>query len=288
MKKMPTRLLTQKKKSVTVILILMWSFHSYGQTHFDWNWKYDAPALILSGVGQHFASQSVKNMKPVDLNSLNVNDIPAYDRFATHYYSPTADKTSDWLSYGGTLVPLGILGAAAYSGKQSYGQAAGEAGILAEALLFNSAINLYTRSFRLHPRPFVYNVDAPQSEKLKNEAAGSFYSGHVSGAFLVAVFTAYTFQEKNPNSQWTPYIWGGGLALATTISGLRITAGKHYPSDIVVGALMGSLLGYAFPRLHAVHNQKTSSQAVHNAQTLNWSLQPMVLDAPGLYWSCTF
>jgi membrane-associated phospholipid phosphatase len=44
-----------------------------------------------------------------------------------------------------------------------------------------------------------------------------------------------------------PWVWGSGLLLASTIGYLRIAADKHYLSDVLVGASVGSLVGFAVP-----------------------------------------
>lgn len=36
---------------------------------------------------------------------------------------------------------------------------------------------------------------------------------------------------------------------------LRYEAGKHYPTDLIVGAAFGSLVGWGIPKLHEVKNR---------------------------------
>jgi membrane-associated phospholipid phosphatase len=47
-----------------------------------------------------------------------------------------------------------------------------------------------------------------------------------------------------------PYVWIGSLATATAVGYLRYDAGLHYPSDVIVGALVGGSVAYLVPRLH--------------------------------------
>ena len=79
---------------------------------------------------------------------------------------------------------------------------------------------------------------------------GAFFSGHASAAFTVAVFTGEWFSEMYPNSAYRPLVWAGTLSLAGFVGALRIAAGKHYPSDVVVGALAGTGISLAVIRLH--------------------------------------
>jgi len=43
-------------------------------------------------------------------------------------------------------------------------------------------------------------------------------------------------------------VWGVGLTLAGTTGYLRIAADKHYASDVLIGAVLGSAAGLILPR----------------------------------------
>lgn len=59
----------------------------------------------------------------------------------------------------------------------------------------------------------------------------SFPSGHTSGAFLFATLYCLFYAEAIP-VLW--YTWAGCVALS------RVLLGVHFPSDVVMGALLGS------------------------------------------------
>jgi membrane-associated phospholipid phosphatase len=123
------------------------------------------------------------------------------------------------------------------------------------------ALNQFVRSLRLHPRPFVFNDQAPMKDRLKGEAAGSFYSGHATAAFLSAVYLSYTYPMHHPDFQGRAWLWTGSLAAAAGVSSLRVLSGKHYLSDVVAGAAMGALFGFAVPWVHVRHNQSGAAQS---------------------------
>ena len=45
-------------------------------------------------------------------------------------------------------------------------------------------------------------------------------------------------------------MWGFELALAGATANLRTRAGRHFYSDVIVGAIVGAGVGFAVPRLH--------------------------------------
>lgn len=67
----------------------------------------------------------------------------------------------------------------------------------------------------------------------------SFPSAHATNHFAMAVFLIFVFYDK-----WRP-ILPIGLAWAFIISFSQIYVGVHYPIDTMVGALLGSLIGFS-------------------------------------------
>jgi undecaprenyl-diphosphatase len=61
----------------------------------------------------------------------------------------------------------------------------------------------------------------------------SLPSGHSAGAFLVAVILTQYF----PELMWIWLTWASGVAAS------RVVLGVHFPADVVLGALMGSVCG---------------------------------------------
>jgi membrane-associated phospholipid phosphatase len=47
--------------------------------------------------------------------------------------------------------------------------------------------------------------------------------------------------------RWAPVIWAVGLLGAATVGYLRIAADQHYFTDVLVGAVAGSSIGFAVP-----------------------------------------
>ncbi len=50
-------------------------------------------------------------------------------------------------------------------------------------------------------------------------------------------------------------MWAGSLTLAATTGYMRYQGGKHFPTDIISGAIIGSLAGWGVPKLHEVEGR---------------------------------
>jgi len=102
----------------------------------------------------------------------------------------------------------------------------------------------------LRNRPY---TQVPGFVSTKTDDHFSFFSGH-SAITATAATTAILMALNQPNiSNWgkAAAYTAGGLALTT--AGLRIAAGKHYPSDVVTGILVGVAVAVINTKLHEAH-----------------------------------
>lgn len=189
-------------------------------------------------------------MPSTDSSQLHREDLPFFDRWAAGNYSNAASLASDALVVPICALPAALTGLEALRGHAGWNDFTTDVVILGEAYTLSSALDLFVRSLRVHPRPFVYGTEAPLSDRTSGEASGSFYSGHASAAFLAATYLCYTYPLRHPEFKGEAWLWAGSLTAATTVAALRVAAGKHFPSDVVVGAGVGALFGWLVPRLH--------------------------------------
>ena len=90
------------------------------------------------------------------------------------------------------------------------------------------------------PRPYVAN---PEQEPLRRAALDvSLPSGHAATSFAAAVVLAHYVPAR-----LAPLLF----VLAALVAWSRVYVGVHYPSDIVVGALLGVGVCLTVPRLLA-------------------------------------
>ena len=76
----------------------------------------------------------------------------------------------------------------------------------------------------------------------------SFPSGHASMAFAAA--TSYLVMARR---QHLPHRVRNAVALyagAASVAALRVAAGKHFPTDVAGGALLGSGIGWLVAAIH--------------------------------------
>jgi hypothetical protein len=188
--------------------------------------------------------------RPLDLGSLDKRDLPAFDRWAVGLHSEALSSLSSVVAGAGLLVPLAVNAHDILAGEQKWTSAVVDAFLLQEAWMLSSALSSYAKSLPIHSTPLTYDPNVPEREKRKPQNISSFFSNHTTTAFTTAVFSAYTFQLRHPESPLVPWVWGGSLALATGVGSMRVMAGKHFPSDVLAGAAAGALCGYLVPRLH--------------------------------------
>jgi len=156
--------------------------------------------------------------------------------------------------------------------------------VYAQAFSANLLLNGLAKIAFRRPRPYTYGLAAERDPE-RTDRNVSFYSGHSSTAFVSALAGGLLFAESAPNQASRLAVWGSELALAGATANLRVRAGKHYYSDVVVGALIGGGLGVAVPVLHgARYAPKPVEYAVGGggllAGLLVSSLLPLRADDP--------
>lgn len=228
-----------------------------------------AMALITSGLGTYlYHKMEIPN------EVMDQKDLLPWDRKFAGRYSESADFASD-IGVVFAVAPFAVGGLALYSKDSDWEEFGTFSLMLVQAALFQSGINLAFRSLEIWPRPYVFSQNPKgrkAAEKAKGEAYGSFFSGHASAAFTVAVFTSEWFSQTHPNSVNTGGVRALAFSLAGLESALRIAAGKHYPTDVAVGALVGTAVSYGILAMHKNRNEKFSFWVGPNATGITFSL----------------
>lgn len=211
--------------------------------------------LIFQQAGNYFVSK----LNGPDLNTLNKNDIPVFERFACNYYSKRlsyfSDNTKDAVSGLMLLTSLSLLKDVSKKNLKAF---------LTDVVMFIKSETLIVgltkcaKGLSKRPRPYANNTDLSYEKRSSRNASLSFWSGHASLAFTTAVFTGYVYQNRHPGSRFIMPVWITGISFATATSILRVRSGNHFPTDVIVGAAVGSFIGWIIPRMHQEKNTSLS------------------------------
>ena len=151
--------------------------------------------------------------------------VPAFDRWMIRPPVQGFSRASDLLLLGlagGTLVH-GTTSASGWSGTV----------VSLEAAAWTMGITQLSKVIIARERPVLYTADAASvADQIKNQR--SMPSGHTSIAFALAT----SYWVNNSDVGIAPKILA--VVGATGVGVLRVAAAKHFPSDVVVGAVVGT------------------------------------------------
>jgi membrane-associated phospholipid phosphatase len=161
-----------------------------------------------------------------------------------------ADTWSNILGFA--VVPASILGVQFAVGRGSGMPErffAEDATIIIQSAVLASVANQTVKFIVGRERPFVHQLPEDQKGLTAHPSDNnlSFYSGHTNLMFSMVVSAGTVAAMRGYEHQG--WIWAVGLPLATSVGLLRMGADKHYLTDVVTGAVLGSAFGVAVPLL---------------------------------------
>lgn len=161
-----------------------------------------------------------------------------------------AQRTAHAMLFG--VVPLLSAGslAALSIGQGTQRDNMVDAIVMFESFLLTAHVTLLTKFTAGRRRPFVKAGSEAQRDALTGpqEDNVSFFSGHTSSTFALAVAAGATASFRG--YKHAPVVWGLGVPLAALTGYLSIAADRHYFTDVLTGALVGSAIGVLVPWLH--------------------------------------
>jgi membrane-associated phospholipid phosphatase len=175
----------------------------------------------------------------------------------------TAATVSSVLGF--LIEPATMFGLTAVSeaNERATGRFPVDALLITEATVIAGDVNQLAKFAFARERPFVHYLprapdviraltDSPSDDNL------SFFSGHTTLAFAVA--TSAGMVNTLRGYRLAPLVWSAGLTMAVSVGYLRIAADKHYFSDVMTGAVVGSAIGIGIPLIfHAASSSSASS-----------------------------
>ena len=179
------------------------------------------------------------------VHASNINDraeVNRFDALAMYPYSKSLDNTATIINY--TLMASPAL----LSITRSFEDIATIGSMYLETMIGADLSKKLIKSVADRPRPYTYFEGAPEDEK--DDWNNSFPSGHTTMAFASAGFVSYVFSRYYPESKWKAPIISAAYTAATTTAVLRIMSGNHFMTDVLTGALLGTLWGIGIPMIH--------------------------------------
>ncbi len=216
---------------------------------YNYNNKLDLPltsvatAISLFNFTQVYSKESSSEES---ILALNPDDVNGFDRGAAGNHNPGAKDASDLIFSAAIPTPL-IFFAFDKKMRKDY---------LRLSLLYWESMSFmgvaYSTSLQLNNRhrPYTYNTDLPLKERRKGGGRNSFYSGHTGLVATSTFFLASVYADYHPDSKYK-WVLFTSAGLATFLTGyLRVRAGEHFPTDVILGGLVGTASGILVPYFH--------------------------------------
>lgn len=207
------------------------------------SWPVDgavAGALVLT--------RPLPKLLPTGTPARWTSELLPFDEGAKSNFSAAAALRSDVLGTMAVALPLAVQVGA------GWGEQLGQASLIyAQAITGTLLVTDVVKRLVHRPRPYVYGDDATIqafAEREGGDAYLSFFSGHASSTFAAAVAGGYLFGLRSSSQRARALVWGAELALASATANLRVRAGRHFYSDVIVGAAVGTGLALGIVRLH--------------------------------------
>ncbi len=220
----------------------------------------ELPFIATSAVtfAAGFLVQGLDYAKPFSETELindppQISDINSIDRSSALNWSTTAGKASDYVLYTTALLP------AIFLSEHHTGRDIKTLLIMyAEVFTFNYGLTEIGKNFAKRPRPYVYNTELPIDQRTNSTSRKSFFSGHTSQTAAACYFFAKVIHDYHPTlgRGYKIGLWTFAASVPAINGYLRVKAGKHFPTDVITGYVIGAASGIIIPQLHRTKKSK--------------------------------
>lgn len=251
---MPRTISTYSYLRITFLFLFVLEFNSQciSQKIYNLDWRLDGS--VLGSAIALYVSDLILFDNPLitfdEINGLDKNQIWSFDRPAIYQFSPSSRTTSDHFRNVLSVAPLAL-----YFSNKMKGNAKEYTVMYIETMALNFGLTQFVKSSVGRVRPFIYNPEIPIEWKIIKTAKRSFFSGHVSHTASLSFLTARVFADLHPDSPLRPVVWASAIVAPALTGYFRYEAGRHFPSDLIIGYAMGAMIGYFMPILHRVKSQ---------------------------------
>jgi len=191
-----------------------------------------------------------------ELMNLDRNDIFFIDRGATDNWSPASHYISNVVRSTSILFPAFFL-----TDHHTKNEISMLLVMTLEVLSTNFGVTMLVKNIVNRPRPFTYNTNLDISIRSNKNDKLSFFSGHTSHTAAFTFFIAKVMTDYHPNAKgkFKAIVWSGATLIPTATAILRVKAGKHFPTDVIAGYIVGASIGFLIPHLHKRKKEKFTS-----------------------------
>ena len=219
---------------------------------------YELPASIALLAASSFgfkALDKVASFTAEDLKKLNPGSVNKFDRnviFKNPANAAAAQRKSDLFLNISVVSPLVLM-----LDKKIRKDWLDLISLYAVTHVVDNAVYFMTAFPIRRARPYTYNNDIPDEEKIGKAKSNSFFSGHTSFSatstfFLAKVFTDY-HQIKGLKRIG---IFTAASVPPALVAYYRMEAGKHFKTDVLLGFAVGAASGILIPEFRKKLRQK--------------------------------
>ncbi len=230
-----------RRLAVALVLLAVTGPSARGQASYRVTWRDAASVGVAVGVAliPHAAGlpSGPPPCAPCDPATLS-----RLDRVALHTFSTEAATASNFLLLGVTAGSAAVLLEGADAAR-----ARADIAVFGNALVWTLAATEWLKAAAHRSRPVLYTAAASAAAS-DRENRRSFPSGHASWAFAAA--TSYVVisgrDHLRHRARNAVLLYAGALG----VSVLRVAAGKHFPTDVLGGAALGTGIGWLAAKVH--------------------------------------
>ena len=202
-------------------------------------------------------------IRPLDLSAESALQKPARQQNRVFRKAAITFKT---IAAPGSLV----IGVSMYAtGRLGHEDRLAELGLLGtEALLVGEGVGTVLKNFFGRARPFADSVPNPDNWQLmrgftSTDKYRSFPSGHTVAGFAAAAAVTAETSRWWPGKTWliAPVMYGG----ASLVGLARMYENRHWASDVILGAAIGTFAGMKIVRYHRNHPDNRVDRFLLNA-----------------------
>lgn len=134
--------------------------------------------------------------------------------------------------------------------------------IFSQGYVFTESLTRLAKGIVDRYRPFAYrtmeeieNLSGKAKEKFLEDVVdydikNSFFSGDTSLTAYGLLFFAFAYQIFYKESRYKKTVWAVAIICIILVSYYRAMSGKHFPSDVLTGAFVGSMIALGIIKIH--------------------------------------